>query len=78
MNKMFKLSSTVLCCFLEAVNAGCVGDENNVCAADKESAFNHADNSLDTLFQLRRVGDWTKVAVQNPVAAVGTKGLIGR
>jgi len=67
----------VLCCFLEAVNAARVGDENHVCAADEESAFNHADYSLDALFQLRGLGDWTKVAVQNPIAAVGNEGLIG-
>src|SRR5262249_57435535 len=63
---------------VEAMHAGKIGDKDWIGAADEKSAFNHPDETLDALFQARRIGDWTETAVENAVAAIGGEGVTRR
>ena len=60
---------------VEAMDAGCIGDEDRIGAADEQAAFDHPDDAPDALLQPRRIGDGAEIAVENAVAAVGDKRL---
>ena len=63
---------------VEAVDAGCIGHENRIGAADEKSAFHDADDAPDALLQPRRIVDAAKIAIENAVAVVGNKGMARR
>ena len=63
---------------LETVDAGCIGDEDRIGAADEKAAFDHPDDPADALLKPRWIGDGAKVAIKNAVAAVGDERLARR
>jgi len=65
-------------CAVEAVDAGPIGHENRIGAADEKSAFHHAYNAPDALLQPRRIVDATKIAIKDKVAVVGDKRIARR
>jgi hypothetical protein len=60
---------------VEAVDAGRIGHEDRIGAADEKPAFHHTDDSPDALVQSRRFSDAAEIAIKDAVAAVGHKGL---
>ena len=63
---------------VEAMDAGGVGHKDRIGAADKKTAFHHADDPPDAFVQSRRIGDAAEIAIKNAVAAVGNKGRAQR
>ena len=63
---------------VEAMDAGRVGHEDRIGAADEQPAFHHADDAPDAFLQSRRIGDAAEIAVENAVAAVGDEGRARR
>jgi hypothetical protein len=63
---------------VEAMDAGCIGYENQIGAADEKPVFHHADDAPDALLEPRRVVDATKIAIKNAVAVIGNKGTARR
>src|SRR5690349_8728020 len=55
---------------VESADAGCIGDEDRIGAADEEAAFNNANDAPDALLKARRVSNKTEGAVENAIAAV--------
>ena len=63
---------------VEAMNAGGVGDEHRIGAADEQPALDDADDTPDALVQLRRIGNAPEVAIENVIAVVGNERLACR
>ena len=60
---------------VEAMDAGGIGDEDRIGAADEQAALDDADDAADALLQPRRIGDVAEAAVEHAIAAVGDEGL---
>src|SRR6185312_6092083 len=63
---------------VEALDAGRVGDEDRIGAADEKAALDDANDAPDALFQPRRIGDRSEAAIDNAIAAIRDEGLARR
>src|SRR5580704_15089754 len=61
-------------CTLKAVDAGLIGHEDRIGAADEKAALHHTDDTPDAVLQSCRIVDAAEIAIKNEVTAVGDKG----
>src|SRR6516162_6578292 len=62
---------------VETLHSGCAGDKHPMSETNEKAALNHAHHTADALLQVSGIGDGTKAAVQDAIAAVGDEILAG-